>query len=206
MAGDRPALLRRLAALIAITGLVGALVAAGVAVIRGDAWRVPLVIVAAAVAVVGLWYALSRRGVVSVVGAALAVAGLLAVILVIVTTDHRGLPFVVASVLMLVSATTARYALGRDRQSLRTGKVRGTATPRPSHPVLIMNPKSGGGKVQGFGLVDECRARGIEPVLLHPGDDLLELARLAIADGADVVGMAGGDGSQALVASGRGSP
>ncbi len=201
MAGDRPALLRRLAALIAITGLVGALVAAGVAVIRGDAWRVPLVIVAAAVAVVGLWYALSRRGVVSVVGAALAVAGLLAVILVIVTTDHRGLPFVVASVLMLVSAATARYALGRDRQSLRTGKVRGTATPRPSHPVLIMNPKSGGGKVQGFGLVDECRARGIEPVLLHPGDDLLELARLAIADGADVVGMAGGDGSQALVAS-----
>jgi diacylglycerol kinase family enzyme len=37
-------------------------------------------------------------------------------------------------------------------------------------------------------------------VVLAPGDDLLELAERAVADGADVVGMAGGDGSQALVA------
>jgi len=38
-------------------------------------------------------------------------------------------------------------------------------------------------------------------VLLRPGDDLLQLAKDAIARGADVIGMAGGDGSQALVAS-----
>jgi diacylglycerol kinase family enzyme len=37
-------------------------------------------------------------------------------------------------------------------------------------------------------------------VLLQPGDDLRALAEQAVADGADVVGMAGGDGSQALVA------
>ena len=37
-------------------------------------------------------------------------------------------------------------------------------------------------------------------VVLHPGDDLRELAERAVADGADVLGMAGGDGSQALVA------
>ena len=36
--------------------------------------------------------------------------------------------------------------------------------------------------------------------MLQPGDDLLELAEGAIARGAQVVGMAGGDGSQALVA------
>ena len=64
-----------------------------------------------------------------------------------------------------------------------------------------MNLKSGGGKAENFHLVDECRARGIEPVVLHRGDDLLQLAREAIDRGADVVGMAGGDGSQALVAS-----
>ena len=64
-----------------------------------------------------------------------------------------------------------------------------------------MNLKSGGGKAERFELVDECRARGIEPVVLEPGDDLLELARDAIDGGADVIGMAGGDGSQALVAS-----
>jgi diacylglycerol kinase family enzyme len=38
-------------------------------------------------------------------------------------------------------------------------------------------------------------------VLLEPGDDLRELAEDAVRRGADVLGMAGGDGSQALVAS-----
>ena len=64
-----------------------------------------------------------------------------------------------------------------------------------------MNLKSGGGKAERFDLVDECRRRGIEPVVLQPGDDMLELAQRAIDRGADVIGMAGGDGSQALVAS-----
>ena len=64
-----------------------------------------------------------------------------------------------------------------------------------------MNPKSGGGKAERFQLADECRRRGIEPVLLTPGDDLRQLAEDAVARGADAIGMAGGDGSQALVAS-----
>src|SRR6185437_14087153 len=50
-------------------------------------------------------------------------------------------------------------------------------------------------------LVDEARRRGIEPVVLTPGADLLALAEGAAKRGADAVGMAGGDGSQALVAS-----
>ena len=33
-----------------------------------------------------------------------------------------------------------------------------------------MNPKSGGGKVERFQLVEEARRRGIEPVVLQPGD------------------------------------
>ena len=64
-----------------------------------------------------------------------------------------------------------------------------------------MNLKSGGGKAERFGLVDLCRQRGIEPIVLHPGDDLRQLAEDAVARGADLLGMAGGDGSQALVAS-----
>ena len=39
-----------------------------------------------------------------------------------------------------------------------------------------------------------------KPVVLKPGDDLLELAEDAVARGVDVLGMAGGDGSQALIA------
>jgi diacylglycerol kinase family enzyme len=62
-----------------------------------------------------------------------------------------------------------------------------------------MNPRSGGGKVERFDLVGEARRRGIEPIVLEPGDDLRNLARDA-ARSAEVIGMAGGDGSQALVA------
>jgi diacylglycerol kinase family enzyme len=69
------------------------------------------------------------------------------------------------------------------------------------HPVLLMNPRSGGGKVARYDLPSECEHRGIEAVVLAPGDDLRQLAELAADAGADVLGMAGGDGSQALVAS-----
>jgi diacylglycerol kinase family enzyme len=68
------------------------------------------------------------------------------------------------------------------------------------HPVLIVNPRSGGGKAQRYDLVAQCRARGIEPVVMKKGDDLGSLAVAAVASGADVIGMAGGDGSQAMVA------
>ena len=86
-------------------------------------------------------------------------------------------------------------------RSLKQSETPGKPVPAARHGVLIMNLKSGGGKAEKFHLVDECRARGIEPVVLQRGDDLLQLARDAIDRGADVVGMAGGDGSQALVAS-----
>ena len=72
---------------------------------------------------------------------------------------------------------------------------------RPSHPVLICNPWSGGGKVEQFGLVELAEELGVETVMLDHGLDLEQLARDAIARGADCLGMAGGDGSQALVAS-----
>jgi diacylglycerol kinase family enzyme len=71
---------------------------------------------------------------------------------------------------------------------------------RPRRPVLLMHLKSGGGKAERFALADECRKRGIKPIVLRVGDDLLRLAEDAIDRGADAVGMAGGDGSQALVA------
>jgi diacylglycerol kinase family enzyme len=100
-----------------------------------------------------------------------------------------------------VSVVAARHALRRTDQALRADSARLARAGPPEHPVLIMNPKSGGGKAERFQLATECRKRGIEPVLLEPGDDLRELAEDAVRRGADVLGMAGGDGSQALVAS-----
>ena len=65
-----------------------------------------------------------------------------------------------------------------------------------------MNPRSGGGKVAKFGLKDKAETLGAEVALLEgPGTvDVAALARQAVADGADLLGVAGGDGTQALVA------
>jgi diacylglycerol kinase family enzyme len=65
-----------------------------------------------------------------------------------------------------------------------------------------MNPRSGGGKVGKFDLVTKAAARGADVALLEgPGVvDVAALARRAVADGADLLGVAGGDGTQALVA------
>ena len=66
--------------------------------------------------------------------------------------------------------------------------------------MLIVNPKSGGGKAQSHDLVGHCRTRGIEPLLLKDGDDISRVATDAVLQGADMLGTAGGDGSQAAVA------
>ena len=70
----------------------------------------------------------------------------------------------------------------------------------PDKPLLIVNQTSGGGTASRYDLVGQCRTRGIEPVVFERGDDLSALAAAAIEGGADVIGMAGGDGSQAAVA------
>lgn len=71
----------------------------------------------------------------------------------------------------------------------------------PRRPVLFVNPRSGGGKAADADLAVRARERGIEVVLLGPGQDLAALVRAAVAGGADALGMAGGDGSLAVVAS-----
>ena len=63
--------------------------------------------------------------------------------------------------------------------------------------MLFINPRSGGGRAGRAQLAEAAREREIEPVVLKPGDDLGALADDAAADGADVLGMAGGDGSLA---------
>ena len=73
--------------------------------------------------------------------------------------------------------------------------------PPARQPVLFINSRSGGGKAERFHLVEECRSRGIAPVVLEQGAELVALVEQAVAEGADVVGMAGGDGSQGAVAS-----
>jgi diacylglycerol kinase family enzyme len=70
----------------------------------------------------------------------------------------------------------------------------------PRRPVLFVNPRSGAGKAARDRLAERARARGVETVILDPGQRLVSLVGRAVADGADALGMAGGDGSLAVVA------
>jgi diacylglycerol kinase family enzyme len=74
----------------------------------------------------------------------------------------------------------------------------------PRRPVLFVNPRSGGGKAARADLAERARERGVEAVILDPGQDLAALARGAAAGGADALGVAGGDGSLAVVAAEHG--
>jgi len=137
------------------------------------------------------WYGIQRRGAarwLALVAAALFAVG--AVVLVIV--EGR----LIVDVLIVLCVFGA---LGAARQAFKVHAELPRAE-RPSKPVLFYNPLSGGGKAARFHLADEARRRGIEPIELHRGDDLETLVRNAVAEGADALAMAGGDGSQAVVA------
>jgi diacylglycerol kinase family enzyme len=189
---------RRISAIVAIVAPVTA-TAITVVVLIGH----PLLIVAAVVCqVVGIGaaaYALTRTGARRTAGLALAVLALITPIALVVVFGQL-LQLIIVALLLLIAVGATRRALGGDLAALTGDAARDVPVGPAQRPILIMNPKSGGGKVDRFRLVEEARRRGIEPVVLAPGDDLLGLAEQAVARGADVIGMAGGDGSQALVA------
>jgi diacylglycerol kinase family enzyme len=106
---------------------------------------------------------------------------------------------VVSLVLVALAIATARLAL---RPAAADPGMPVREVPPPKRAFLIMNPRSGGGKVARFGLKQKAEALGAEVALLEgPGQvDVAALARKAVAAGADLLGVAGGDGTQALVA------
>nr|WP_078891345.1 diacylglycerol kinase family protein [Streptomyces sp. NRRL S-350] len=151
------------------------------------------------VAAAGVWWFLAYRGAVRVVGALLAIAAPIA--LVVLFAYHDLWPTALLLFFCWSAALAlARLALRRARPERRPDPA--SVTTRPEKPVLIMNPNSGGGKVGRFGLVERAERLGAKVVLLDPDDhtDVAALARKAVADGADLLGVAGGDGTQALVA------
>ena len=144
------------------------------------------------------WWFLTHRGTLRWLALALLVAAPVAVIVV----------YVVAGLLweIALSVVLAAVAVAAGRAALRTdgqpGKPREHAATRPRQPFVIMNPRSGGGKVAKFGLDGKATALGARVSLLEgPGVvDVAALARQAVDGGADLLGVAGGDGTQALVA------
>ncbi len=146
------------------------------------------------------WTAISRRGTARTVALLVGAGGAVLVVAAIWIADAVWWRSLGAVALGMISVAAARSAVHRGVDELEAAPTPGTPVGAAARPVLIMNPKSGGGKAVKFNLAEECAARGIQAVVLGPGDDLLQLAESAIRGGVDVIGMAGGDGSQALIA------
>jgi len=144
-----------------------------------------------AIALAAAWFAVVRRGTARVAGAVVVLLCLAGATALLFRND--GLPYLVGlAVGVAVWHAAARAAF---RVHLRL-----PAADPPRHPVLFVNPWSGGGKAAAVGLVEEAAERGIRSVELHRGDDLDLLVRDAVAQGADGLAAAGGDGTQAIVA------
>ncbi len=149
------------------------------------------VLVCVILAALAAWYGIRRRGPARIIGVgAAALLLILGVVLLVLERQLLDNAIVVVGVLAALAAT---------RLAFRVHVTLPHAEP-PSHPVLFYNPLSGGGKAERFHLADEARKRGIEPIELAHGDDLETLVRDAVKQGADALAMAGGDGSQAIVA------
>ena len=151
-----------------------------------------------AIACAAAWWFLANRGIRRWLALAVLVA---APVFVIVVYVVAGLLWEVA-----LSVVLAVVAVAAGRAALSSGalpdKPREHAATTPRQPFVIMNPRSGGGKVAKFGLNDKATALGAQVSLLEgPGIvDVAALARQAVDGGADLLGVAGGDGTQALVA------
>ena len=133
------------------------------------------------------------------IGIVLAVAAVVAAAVLVIRANLLWV-VIVSAALLVLSAVAGRAALRRGLLApYRTVEL---AVEPPSRPFLIMNPRSGGGKVVRFGLREKAEALGAEVAVLEgPGTvDVAQLARDAVARGADLLGVAGGDGTQALVA------
>lgn len=151
-----------------------------------------VVLAGVAVAVGAAWYGLLRTGTRRVLGAFVAVAALAAAVFVLISDGDQVMQSMLVLVGLGLGIVAAKTAFKVDAP-LAKAQV-------PKHAVLFYNPKSGGGKAEKFHLAEEARARGIEPIELTFEIDLEVLVRKAVADGADALAMAGGDGSQAVVA------
>ena len=180
---------KRLAAALALVTGAGALTAAAVEAVRNFP-RGAIVLACVAVALVVAVHAIARRGLHRAAG--LAVAALLLGLAVALLLGREPLVTIAIAVAAAVSVVAARAAF-RARVEL-------PAAPPPRRPVLFYNPHSGGGKAERYGAADAARSRGMKPVELTRGADLETLVRAEVADGADGLAMAGGDGSQAIVA------
>jgi len=160
-------------------------------------------LIGVALMVSGAWWFITEHAPRKAFGIAGAVVGGVLIVVAVIRAEPHGdrpvLALVIAAALTVGTVGFGRAAIARELHERDARRPLTVA--QPQRAVLICNPWSGGGKVKTFGLAELAESLGVEVVMLDHGLDLEQLARDAVARGADCLAMAGGDGSQALVAS-----
>jgi diacylglycerol kinase family enzyme len=118
---------------------------------------------AAVVSLASAYFFLSRRGLWRWLSLAVLIVAPIAVILVYAFRDLLWIAVLSAAVWLLASMT-ARLALAGNQADWRMPER--PAHPPARHPYLIMNPKSGGGKVEKFDLKRKAEELGAEVFLI----------------------------------------
>ena len=154
---------------------------------------------AAVVSLAAAYFFLSRRSIWRWPSLAVFVLAPIAVIIVYAFRDLLWVAVLSAAV-WLLAGMTARLALAGNPADWHMPEH--PAQPPARHPYLIMNPRSGGGKVGKFDLKRKAEDLGAQVFLIGGPEpvDVAKVAREAAERGADLLGVAGGDGTQALVA------
>ncbi|MBC2639902.1 MULTISPECIES: diacylglycerol kinase family protein [unclassified Rhodococcus (in: high G+C Gram-positive bacteria)] len=186
---------------LARAAFVAAFASVAVLVVFAGLHTLTLLIVAVGavvVAVAALFWFLTSRGVLRWLSLVVLVLTPIVVLGLLIGAQLLWVVLLAAG-LAVLAVVCARAALGRDRADWLMPEH---PSAPPERPFLVMNPHSGGGKVGKFDLKKRAEELGAEVVLLEgPGTvDVEALARDAVARGADLLGVAGGDGTQALVA------
>src|SRR5664280_943544 len=214
----------RAAAVVALGSAVAALVVMCAAV-RVHPWSMLVILVALPAAVIAGWHVVSRRGPARVVAGLSVLVAVAAPVLHVLA--HRPGALLITMLLFGFSMASARLALlPAGRRPRRGRRPRGARATAAGRAILLLNPRSGSGRVSGLDLADLARQSGVDVVPLPPGGDLGlgqitqvtarrqrddvhpglpggdlgDLAEAQVAEGAGVLGVAGGDGSMAVVA------
>ena len=156
----------RIWAWIALVAALGVLATLAVLLVD-DVVALLLVLAALGLAGAGLWLAATRRGIARLLGIAVAVVALAGGVVALVA---QGLidELVALVVAIAVFGAASRMALRRRQIPERTDSTHPAARPaRARSAVLLINPKSGGGKAERFDLAGEARKRGIRAVVLR---------------------------------------
>ncbi len=194
---------RRVAAIVAVVAGVLA-VAALLSTIITNPLASLLSIVSLVFLFMSAWVVLTNRGERRHIAAVIGVAALAVLVVTLVRDDEHAYLLLLTIVFLAIGVPAGRFALGNEPRPLPSDEN----VPAAQRPALVVNPKSGGGRAEGLGLLAAAKARGIRVYEFDGSLSILDLVDQAIQDGADAIGVAGGDGSlataaQAIAAAGR---